>query len=90
MTTTKKKSTSGASNGASGGAEIKNDNGQYLGPDGAVIDPPVIQSFEQRLADAHTRADDDDIADVMGEYEQARDEQVRKLHRRAADRKAAA
>lgn len=54
--------------------------------DGNLIDPPTLPEYERRLADAHLRADDDDIADITKEYNREREKRAKVLAKREADR----
>lgn len=44
---------------------------------GNIINPPVIRSFEQELAEASAAADADAIADIQERYDKARKERAR-------------
>lgn len=50
---------------------------------GQQVDPPRLQEFEARIADASNRADQDDLNDAQAEYHQARAERQKVLNQRA-------
>lgn len=49
---------------------------------GALINPPVLVEFEDRLRAAHDRGSDDDIAAITKEYTSAREDRARVLAER--------
>lgn len=72
----------GASKSTASKSTAPKDDGLNKDKDGNLIDPPVIPEFETRLLAAHNAADDELIADLTAEYNDARV----KLARENADR----